>query len=76
MLFVGAKISHLALLPQGDPERNRRVIAMVRKMDQLGFGNCSNERRCEDVCPKGVAISNIARMNREFLRAITLTDKG
>lgn len=74
MLFVGAKISHLALLPQGDPERNRRVIAMVRKMDQLGFGNCSNERRCEDACPKGVAVSNIARMNREFLRAMLLAD--
>jgi len=70
MLFVGAKISHLALLPQGNPERSRRVIAMVRKMDGLGFGNCSNYRHCQEACPKGVSISNIARMNREFLRAL------
>lgn len=74
MLFVGAKVSHLALLPQGDPERNRRVISMVRAMDALKFGNCSNERRCEEACPKGVSISNIARMNREFLRALVLID--
>jgi len=70
MLFVGAKVSHLALLPQGQPERNRRVIEMVRKMDELGFGNCGNERRCEEVCPKGIAIRHIARINREFLRAL------
>ena len=75
MLFVGAKVSHLALLPQGDPERNSRVINMVRAMDALGFGNCSNERRCEEACPKGVSIGNIARLNREFLRALVLADE-
>jgi len=69
MLFVGAKVSHLALLPQGAPERDRRALDMVRRMDQLGFGNCSNERECEAACPKGVSIGNIARLNREFLRA-------
>jgi len=75
MLFVGAKVSHLALLPQGQPERNRRVIAMVRKMDALGFGACRNERECERVCPKGISIRNIARMNREFFRAALLSNE-
>ena len=69
MLFVGAKISHLALLPQGRPEAARRANDMLRKMDELGFGNCSNHTECEAQCPKGVSISNIARFNREFLRA-------
>lgn len=69
MLFVGAKISHLVLLPQGQPEAARRALAMLRKMDDLGFGNCSNERECEAVCPKEISISNIARFNREFLKA-------
>lgn len=69
MLFVGAKISHLVLLPQGQPEAARRALAMLRKMDELGFGNCSNERECEAVCPKEISISNIARFNREFLKA-------
>jgi len=69
MLFVGAKISHLALLPQGKPEAARRALAMLRKMDELGFGNCSNERECEAVCPKEISISNIARFNREFIKA-------
>ncbi len=69
MLFVGAKISHLALLPQGKPERARRARAMVEKMDALGFGNCGNERECEAACPKGISISTIARLNREFFRA-------
>jgi succinate dehydrogenase / fumarate reductase iron-sulfur subunit len=69
MLFVGAKVSHLALLPQGAPERAARALAMVRKMDELGFGNCSNERECEAVCPKSISITNIARLNREFLKA-------
>jgi succinate dehydrogenase / fumarate reductase iron-sulfur subunit len=68
MLFVGAKISHLALLPQGQPEKSRRALAMVRAMDELGFGNCSNAKECEAACPKGIAITNIARLNREFLR--------
>jgi succinate dehydrogenase / fumarate reductase iron-sulfur subunit len=76
MLFVGAKVSHLALLPQGNPERNRRVIAMVRAMDGLGFGNCRNEGRCQEACPKGVSISNIARLNREFLRALAVGEES
>jgi succinate dehydrogenase / fumarate reductase iron-sulfur subunit len=69
MLFVSAKVSHLALLPQGHPERARRALDMVRQMDELGFGNCSNERECEAACPKGISIRNIARLNREFLKA-------
>jgi succinate dehydrogenase / fumarate reductase iron-sulfur subunit len=73
MLFVGAKVSHLSLLPQGQPERSKRTLALVRKMDELGFGNCTNERECEAACPKGVSITNIARLNREFLRASFLS---
>jgi succinate dehydrogenase / fumarate reductase iron-sulfur subunit len=69
-LFVGAKISHLALLPQGHPERASRVRAMVQLMDNLGFGNCSNEAECEAVCPKEISIANIARMRREYLRSL------
>jgi succinate dehydrogenase / fumarate reductase iron-sulfur subunit len=69
MLFAGAKISHLALLPQGKPEAAKRAIAMLRAMDALGFGNCSNERECESQCPKEISIVNIARMNREFIKA-------
>jgi succinate dehydrogenase / fumarate reductase iron-sulfur subunit len=69
MLFTGAKISQFALLPQGRPEAARRALAMVRKMDELCFGNCSNERECEAECPKEISISNIARMNREFFKA-------
>lgn len=75
MLFVGAKVSHLALLPQGDPERNKRVLVMVREMDKLGFGNCGNERECEAACPKGISISNIARLNREFIRATLVSEE-
>ncbi|MEN8198931.1 MAG: succinate dehydrogenase/fumarate reductase iron-sulfur subunit [Thermodesulfobacteriota bacterium] len=69
MLFTGAKISQLSLLPQGQPERKERALAMVAAMDREGFGNCTNERECEAVCPKGISISNIARMNREYVRA-------
>jgi len=69
MLFTGAKISHLALLPQGRPEAAARARAMVRIMDRLGFGNCTNERECEAECPKEISIVNIARMNREFFKA-------
>jgi succinate dehydrogenase / fumarate reductase iron-sulfur subunit len=69
MLFTSAKISQLALLPQGKPEAARRVIAMTRVMDKLGFGNCTNEKECEAECPKEISITNIARMNREFLKA-------
>jgi len=69
MLFTGAKISQLGLLPQGKPEAARRALAMIRKMDELCFGNCSNERECEAECPKEISISNIARMNREYFKA-------
>lgn len=69
MLFVSAKVSHMALLPQGKPEAARRALSMLKKMDALGFGNCSNETECEAECPKEISISNIARFNREFLKA-------
>jgi len=69
MLFVGAKVSHLGLLPQGKPEAAKRVLAMTRRMDELGFGNCTNEAECEAACPKEIKITNIARLNREFLKA-------
>ena len=69
MLFVGAKISQLALLPQGKPEAAGRALSMMKAMDACGFGNCSNERECEAVCPKEIKITNIARFNREFLKA-------
>jgi len=69
VLFVGAKIAHLALLPQGNPERDRRVLQMVEQMEKEGFGACSNEGECEAVCPKKISLSNIARLNREYLRA-------
>ncbi len=72
MLFTGAKISQLSLLPQGQPERKERAMAMVTTMDKEGFGNCTNERECEAVCPKRVSIANIARMNREFVKAALL----
>jgi len=69
MLFVSAKVSQLALLPQGRPEAPRRAIGMVRVMDACGFGNCSNHRECEQTCPKEISIVNIARLNREFYKA-------
>jgi succinate dehydrogenase / fumarate reductase, iron-sulfur subunit len=69
-LFVGAKLSHLALLPQGAVERQRRVLAMVQRADAEGFGSCSNEGECEAVCPKEIPISNIARMTREYVAAV------
>ena len=69
MLFVGAKVSHLALLPQGRPEAAKRAWNMIQTMDEFGFGNCSNERECEAVCPKEISITNIARLNREFIKA-------
>ena len=73
MLFVSAKISHLALLPQGRPEAANRALSMLKKMDELGFGNCSNETECEAECPKEISITNIARFNREFLKAAALS---
>lgn len=75
MLFVGAKVSQLALLPQGKPEAALRVQAMVAKMDALGFGNCTNTYACEAECPKEIKRSNIARMNREFLSAKTCSEE-
>ena len=69
MLFVAAKVAHLGLLPQGEPERDRRVLSMVAAMDAEGFGNCTNHYECEAACPKGISVANIARMNREYLRA-------
>jgi succinate dehydrogenase / fumarate reductase iron-sulfur subunit len=69
-LFMSAKISHLALLPQGQVERHHRVIAMINQADSEGFGSCSNEGECEAVCPKEISISNIARMTREYTRAL------
>jgi len=69
-LFMSAKISQLAMLPQGKPERLRRVAAMVEQADAEGFGSCSNEGECEAVCPKEIPISNIARMTREYVRAV------
>jgi succinate dehydrogenase / fumarate reductase iron-sulfur subunit len=69
MLFVGAKVSHLGLLPQGQAERNRRVLAMVRKMDESGFGNCRNHYECEAVCPAEVSSTFISRLNRDYLNA-------
>jgi len=69
MLFVAAKISHLALLPHGAPERATRALAMVEQMDKEGFGNCSNHYECGAACPKGIPVASIARMNREFLDA-------
>jgi len=69
-LFVSAKISQLALLPQGAPERKRRAIRMIEQMDREGFGDCSNHGECEAVCPKEISISHIARMKREYLKAM------
>ncbi len=69
MLFVAAKVSHLALLPQGQVEAERRVKAMIAKMDELGFGSCTNTGACEVECPKGVSIAFIAKLNREYLKA-------
>lgn len=69
MLFVAAKVTHLGLLPQGQPERLGRVRAMVAQMERELFGGCSNYRECEAVCPKGISVATIARLNRDFLRA-------
>jgi len=69
-LFMSAKISHLALLPQGRLERRSRVVAMIEQADAEGFGSCSNEGECEAVCPKDIPISNIARMTREYVKAL------
>ncbi len=75
MLFTSAKVSHLALLPQGHVERQKRVLAMVAQMDKEGFGKCSNVTACEAECPKEISVENIARMNREYLGAVFASDK-
>jgi succinate dehydrogenase / fumarate reductase iron-sulfur subunit len=69
MLFVAAKVSHLKLLPQGAPERESRVLALVEAMDREGFGGCTNHYECGAACPKGIPVASIARLNREYLRA-------
>jgi succinate dehydrogenase / fumarate reductase iron-sulfur subunit len=69
MLFTSAKVSHLSLLPQGQVEKDQRVINMVETMDSLGFGNCTNTGDCEIQCPKGISLENIARMNRDYYAA-------
>jgi succinate dehydrogenase / fumarate reductase iron-sulfur subunit len=71
-LFTSAKVSHLALLPQGQPERYHRVVRMVEQMDGEGFGSCSNEGECEAVCPKEIRIAAIAKMNRDYLKALLI----
>ena len=70
MLFVSAKAAHLNLLPQGAPEKGKRVLGMVRQMDADGFGNCTNLYECEAVCPKEISTENIARLNRDYAVAL------
>lgn len=74
MLFVSAKVSHLGILPQGQPERMRRVQKMVKTMDDAGFGNCTNTGACEAQCPKGISITHIAKMNADFFRSKVLSE--
>ena len=76
MLFVSAKVSQFALLPQGEVEATDRVLNMVKQMDEEGFGNCTNTGACEVECPKGISLENIARMNREFLSQRQLLQKA
>ena len=75
MLFVGAKISHLALLPQGEPERIHRVLRMVEQMDKEGFGSCTFTGACEAVCPKEISITNISRMHKDYMMAGLASEK-
>ena len=75
MLFVAAKVSHLNFLPQGRPEKEIRVLNMVKQMDKEDFGNCSNEYECEAACPKEIKVTNIARMNRDYRQAILEAEK-
>lgn len=76
MLFTSAKVSHLALLPQGEVESKQRVISMVEQMDKEGFGMCSNVTACEAECPKEISVENIARMNREYISAMLGSSKA
>jgi succinate dehydrogenase / fumarate reductase iron-sulfur subunit len=69
MLFTAAKVAHLGLLPQGQPEREQRVLDMVAVHDEEGFGNCTNHGACQEACPKGISVDYIARLNRDLLRA-------
>lgn len=75
MLFLSAKVSHLALLPQGEPERKIRVTNMIAQMDKEGFGACTNTGACEAVCPKEISLTNIARLNKEYLLAGLTSEK-
>ena len=75
MLFVSAKVSQFALLPQGKVEAKERVLDMVQQMDEEGFGNCTNTGACEVECPKGISLENIARMNREYLSSAVSSEK-
>jgi succinate dehydrogenase / fumarate reductase iron-sulfur subunit len=75
LLFLSAKVSHLALLPQGGPERKTRVVDMIAQMDKEGFGACTATGACEAVCPKEISITNIARLNAEYARAGLTSDK-
>src|SRR6202522_1503975 len=75
LLFLSAKVSHLALLPQGGPERKSRVVDMIAQMDKEGFGSCTSTGACEAVCPKDISITNIARLNAEYARAGLISDK-
>lgn len=75
MLFLSAKVSHLALLPQGEPERQTRVLNMVAQMDKEGFGACTNTGACEATCPKEISLTNIARLNAEYLSASLSAEK-
>jgi succinate dehydrogenase / fumarate reductase iron-sulfur subunit len=70
MLFAAAKVSQLALLPQGQPERYLRVRSLIAQMDAEGFGGCTNHRECEATCPKGITVDHIARLNRDFIKAL------
>lgn len=74
MLFVAAKVSQMALLPQGQVEAKERVLSMVNQMDLEGFGNCTNTGACEVECPKGISLENIARMNREYVKAVVVSE--
>ncbi len=70
MLFTAAKVSHLGLLPQGQPERYDRVVRMVETMDLEGFGNCTNHSLCQSACPKNISVDFIARLNRDWMKAM------
>lgn len=76
MLFVSAKVSHLAQLPQGSPERASRVLNMVKQMDEEGFGNCSVTSECQAACPAGISLTHMARLNREYMKATLFSPEG